>query len=100
MKTRLIQFGGQLEADHKINVSGNSKPANPPGQPQGNFLKGRIPHPRAQEKCQTPQKKVLKPHPRAIIFKNPAKKTTTHEKETEIYKNSTEMLICLEILKQ
>ena len=26
----------------------------PPGKPLGNFLKGRIPTPRAQRKCETP----------------------------------------------
>ena len=38
-----------------------------------------------------------KPHPRGNIFKNTAKKPTKHE--IGIMKNSTEMLICLEILK-
>ena len=39
------------------------------------------------------QKNSAKPHPGEIIFKN-----TEHE--TKIIKNSTEMLLCLEILKQ
>ena len=41
---------------------------------------------------------VLKPHPRRNYFKKSTKKPTKHE--TEIEKNSTEILICLEILKQ
>ena len=43
------------------------------------------------------RKIVLKPHPGAIIFKTPAKKA---KHEIEIMKNSTEMLVCLEILSK
>ena len=46
----------------------------PPGKPPGNFLKGRISHPRTQKKCETPT-------PGAIIFKNLAKKLRKHETE-------------------
>ena len=67
----------------------------------GNFLRGQIPHPRDTKEVRNPdlwgRKIVLKPHPRAIIFKNPAKST---KDEIEIMKTSTEMLVCLEILKQ
>ena len=84
-------------------VSVNSKPDHPlpPGKLPENFLKGRIPHPPGTMKVQNAnpwcRKLVLKLHPGPIIFKNPTK-NTKHEKE--IMKNSTEMRICLEILKQ
>ena len=74
----------------------------PPGQPSGKFLKGRIPHPPGTGKAQNPdprgRKIALNPHPWGNYFRKSSKKTTKHE--TEIKKNSTEMLICLEILKQ
>ena len=70
--------------------------------PPWNFLKGRIPHPPRQKESTKPRPMGQKNHtetpPRAIFFKNPAKKNTKHE--IEIMKNSTEMLICLEILKR
>ena len=73
----------------------------PPRQTTGNFLKGRIPHPRAQRQCETltpgAEKMCLNLIPGAIIFKTPAKYT---KHEIEIMKSSTEILICLEILKQ
>ena len=77
-------------------VSVNSK-----ANPQGMFLKGRIPHSTGTKEVQNSdpwgRKIVLKPHPRGNYFQNFSKKTTKHE--TEVMKNSTEMLICLEILK-
>ena len=70
--------------------------------PPGNFLEERIPHPQAQRKCENPtpgaEKSCQNPTLAAIIIKNTAKKNTKHE--TKIMKNSTEMLTCLEILKQ
>ena len=63
----------------------------PRANPRGIFLKGRIPHSPGTKKVRNPdprgRKIVLKPHPGAIIFRNPAK-------------NSIKILMCLEILKQ
>ena len=74
----------------------------PPGKPLGNCLKGQIPHsPGHKESANSDpcgRKIVLKPHARAIFFKNLAKKNTKHE--IEVMKNSTKILIRLEILKQ
>ena len=71
----------------------------PPANPRRIFLKERIPHSLGTKKVRNHdpwgRKNALKPRPRGIIFKNPAKKT---KHETEVMKNSTEMLICLEIL--
>ena len=74
----------------------------PPGKPPGNFLKGRIPHPPGTKKVRNHpdpwgRKIVLKPHPRGNYFQKSSKKHKTLDIN---YKNSTEMLICLEILKQ
>ena len=72
----------------------------PPGQTPRKFLEGRIPHPRAQRKCETPatgQKNRAKTHPWRNYFQKSIKNT---KHETEIMKNGTEMLTCLEILKQ
>ena len=59
-------------------VSVKSKPDNPPGKPQGMFLKGRILHPLGTKKVRNPdpwgRKIVLKPHPGALIFEKPPKK--------------------------
>ena len=74
----------------------------PPGQTPGEFLKGRIPHPQAQRKCETPtlgQKNRAKTPPTGQLFSKPSKRKTTKH-ETEVSKNSTGTLICLEILKQ
>ena len=81
------------------NVSVSSKPDHPPGKPQGNFCeRENSPHPGHKESAKPrPQGKKNRAHPGAIIFKNPAKENTKHE--TEVMKNSTEMLICLEISK-
>ena len=72
------------------NVSVNSKPDHPPGTLL-EFSKGRIPHPLAQRNL------VLKPHPRGNYFQKSSKNT---KHDTEIMKNSTEMLMYLELLKQ
>ena len=76
------------------NVSVNSKPDDPPGE---FFLKGRIPHPSFTKKMRNPdpwgRKIVLKPHPRAIISKNPAEKNKTGDRNYE-------KQYCLEILTQ
>ena len=48
----------------------------PPGQTPGEFLKGRIPHPRAQRMCKTPtrgRKIVLTPNPPCNYFKKSSK---------------------------
>ena len=70
----------------------------PQAKPLGNVFERRMPHPPGTKKVQNPdpwgRKIVLKPHPWSNYFQ----KNTKHE--TEIVKNSTEMLICLEILKQ
>ena len=74
----------------------------PPANPQGTFLKERIHYPRAQRKCETPtplwQKNRAKSPPMGQLFSKIQLKNTKHE--IEIMKNSTEMLICSEILKQ
>ena len=66
------------------------------------FLKGRMLHPPWAEKVRNPdswgKKIVLNAPPQGQLFSNIQQKETKHE--TEIMKNSTEMLICLEILKQ
>ena len=72
------------QAVHKVNDRGDS----PTPQAQRKF---ETPTPGAEKLCQSST-------PRAIIFKIQQKKNTKHE--TEIMKNSTEMLICSEILKQ
>ena len=83
-------------------VSVNSKPDYPPGQNPGEFFERANSPPRGTMKVWNPnswgRKIVLKykPHPRGNDFQNFSKKSTKHE--TEIKKNSTEMLICLEIL--
>ena len=73
-----------------------------PGQTSGKFLKGRIPHPPGTKKVQNAdpcgRKIMLKPHPWGNCFKKIQQKNTKHE--IEIMKNSTEILTCLEILKQ
>ena len=77
-------------------VSPGLKPHNP-ASPREFFLKGRIPHPQALRKCQTPtpgQKNRAKTTPGAILFKNPAKMHKTGDRDC---RNGTEMLICLEI---
>ena len=74
-----------------------------PGRPKGNFLKGRIlpPPPERKESAKASplrQKNRAKaPALRQLFLKIQQKKT---KYGTEIMKNSTEMLICLEILKQ
>ena len=69
--------------------------------PPGIFLKERINHSPGKKKVRKldpwGRKIVLKPHPRGNYFKKFSKKT---KHGTEIMKNSTEMLICSEILKQ
>ena len=77
----------------------------PPGKIPGEFFEkanSPPPPPQAQGKCKTPalgQKNRVKTSLSGSYFqKSSKKKNTTHE--TEIMKNSTEMLICLEILKQ
>ena len=50
----------------------------PTANPQGSFLKGRIPHPRHKESAKNRplgQKGRAKTHPRGNYFKNPAKNT-------------------------
>ena len=70
----------------------------PQANPRGSFCKGEFPTPGAQRMCETPTpgagQIVLKPHPGGNHFQKSSKKKT--KDETEI----TEMLICLEILKQ
>ena len=74
----------------------------PPAIPRIIFLKGRIPHLPGTKKMRNPKplgrKIVLKPHPWGNYFQKSRKKKT--KLETEIMKNSTEMLICLEIVKE
>ena len=84
-------------------VSVSSKPDYPSGKfPRNVFERANSPlPPPGHKESEKPdlwgRKIVLKPYPRAIIFKNQAKNT---KHEIEMMKNSTEMLICLEILKQ
>ena len=82
-------------------VSVNSKPDHLPGQTPGNLLKGECLTPRAQRKCETPTtgaENRAKTTPLGQLYsKIQQEKPTKHE--TEIMKNSTELLICLEILK-
>ena len=66
--------------------------------PRGIFMKGQMPHPLGTKKVRNPD-----PWGRKIVLKSQLllktqEKNTKHE--TEIVKNSSEMLICLEILKQ
>ena len=71
-------------------------------KPPGKFLKGRVPHPLSTKKVRNPdpwgRKIVPKSHPPGQLFLKIQKRNTKHE--IEIVKNSTEALICLEILKQ
>ena len=60
----------------------------PPGKSPGNFFKERIPHSRAQRKCETP------------TWGNYFQKSSKKQNMRQTMKNSTETLICLEILKQ
>ena len=73
----------------------------PRANPGDFFERANSPPPWAQRKCETPtpvaEKSCQEPHPGATIFKNLAKNT---KHEIEIMKNSTEILIYLEILKQ
>ena len=84
-------------------VSVNSKPDHTPLAKLGKFfLKGPIPDLPGTKKVRNPypawgRKIEQTPPPGATIFKTPAKNT---KYETEVMKNSTEMLICVEILKQ
>ena len=57
--------------------------------PLGIFLKGRIPQPSGTKKVQNPD---------GQLFSKTQQRSTKHE--IEIVENSTETLICLEILKQ
>ena len=72
-----------------------------PGQPPGNFFeRANCPPPGHKESAKSQplgQKNRAKTPPQGHFFKNPSKKT---KHEIEIMKNSNEMLICLEILKQ
>ena len=72
-----------------------------PGKTPGIFLNQRNPIPGAQRKVRNPdprgKKVLLRPHPQAIMLKNPA---NTIKHKTKVVKSSTEMLICLKILKQ
>ena len=85
--------------EYPINVSVNSKPDHlppPPGKPSWNVFD------RAQRKCETPtpgaEKNCAETPPQGQLFSKIQQKLTKHD--TEIMKNSTEMLIRLEILKQ
>ena len=84
-----------------IYVSVISKPDHPL---RAIFLKGRIPHPRGTKRVRNldpwDRKIVLKPHPRGNYFQKSSQKKTETKHEIEIMKNSTEMLICLEILQK
>ena len=59
----------------------------PPGKPRGTFLKGRIPHPPGTNKVRNPdpcgRNIVLKPHPGAMSFKDPAQKHKTWDRNYE-----------------
>ena len=71
----------------------------PPRRPLGTFWNGEFSIPRAQKGGNPDpldREIVLKPHPQGNYFKKSSKKS---KHETEIMKNSTEMLICLDILK-
>ena len=82
-------------------VSVNSKPDHP-GQPNGEFFKRANSHPSGYKESVKPrplaQKDCAKTlHPWGNYFQKFSKNT---KHEIEIMKNSTEMLTCLEILKQ
>ena len=82
-------------------VSDNSKPDQFPGQTPGEFFERANSPPPGTKKVRNPNpwgKKIPDPHPREYYFQKSSTKTTKHK--IEIMKNSTEMLICLEILKQ
>ena len=69
--------------------------------PTGNFLTEQIPHPLAQKSAKPRplgQKIRAKTPPTGQLFSKIQQKNTKHK--IEIMKNSTEMLLCLEILKQ
>ena len=75
----------------------------PPGKPLQNFWKGKFPTPQAQRKCGTPSPRAENhaktPSPGDYFQKFSKKNNTKHE--IEIMKNiTTEMLICLEILRK
>ena len=84
-----------------IYVSVNFKPDHSPSKPPGNFFKGGYSPPLDTKKVQNSTPWVEKSckilTPGAIIFKNSAKAT---KHKTKVMKNSNEMLLCLEILKQ
>ena len=94
-----VQFNDNVVATSKDDrVSVNSKSSF-----RGIFLKGRIPPPppgnRESAKPRLLGKRnSAKAPPPGQLFSKIQQKPTKHE--TEIKKNSTEMLICLEILKQ
>ena len=84
-------------------VSVNSKPDHSSGRAPGKFfLKRRIPHHRSTTKPRLlGQKNRGKTPPRGIyqkIHKKIQQKNRKHK--TEIMENSTEMIICMETLKQ
>ena len=70
--------------------------------PREFFEKANSPPPLGHEGSAKPQfwgrKIVLKPPPRGQLFSKIQQRNTKHE--IEIMKNSTETLMCLEILKQ
>ena len=74
----------------------------PPGQTPGKFFeRANSPSPGHKESAKPlslGQKNRARTQPWGNYFQNSSKKNTKHE--TEIIKNSTEVLICLEILKQ
>ena len=85
------------------NVSVNSKPDHPsPGQTPEEFFERANASPTGQKESAKPrplgQQNRAKTQPRGNYFQKSSKKKPKHE--TEIMKNNTEMLICLEILKQ
>ena len=75
---------------------------NPPPGPGEFFWEDEFPTPQAQGKLKTPTPwgRIIVPTPHiwGNYFQKSKKRPTKHE--TEIKKNSTEMLILLEILKQ
>ena len=78
-------------------------PPPPPGKPSGNFFeRANSPLPGHEESAKHQplgQKNCAKKQPPGQLFSKIQKKTKKNF-ETEVMKNSNEMLICLKILKQ
>ena len=87
------------QCQKEANASVNSKPDHPRwANPQGFFERVDSPTPRQRESAKPlGQKNCAKTRPPEELFSKIQQKNTKHE--IEIMKNSTEMLVCLEILK-